>query len=90
MNLKILADESVDFRIVVELANKGFEVISVLQNHQGILDKEVLELARQYNALLLTEDSDFEDIYYLAYNYTRMDIVYSIRRLDGKGISKYR
>lgn len=59
MDLKILADESVDFRIVNQLANKGFEVISVLQNYQGILDKEVLKLARQYNALLLTEDSDF-------------------------------
>jgi len=59
LHLKLLADESVDFRIVRELMNKGFDVISVLKNYRGIPDKEVLELARQHNALFLTEDSDF-------------------------------
>ena len=59
MHLKILADESLDFRIVTELRNKGFEVISVLREYQGSSDKTVLELARKHNALLVTEDSDF-------------------------------
>lgn len=59
MPLKILADESVDFRIVKELISKNFEVVSVLKNYQGISDKKVLELAREHHALLLTEDSDF-------------------------------
>ncbi len=59
MPLKILADESVDYRIVRKLNDAGFEVISVLKSYQGVSDKEVLELARKHKSLLLTEDSDF-------------------------------
>lgn len=59
MHLKFLADESLDFRIVKELRNKGFDVISVLKEYQGIPDQKVLELARQHEAVIITEDSDF-------------------------------
>lgn len=59
MHLKLLADESLDFRIVVKLRDMGFDVISVLREYQGVSDKRVLELARQHNAILITEDSDF-------------------------------
>ena len=45
--------------MVRDLISKGFEVISVLKDYQGIQDKEVLELAKRHDALLLTEDSDF-------------------------------
>jgi len=57
--LKILADESLDFRIVMELKDQGFEIISVLKEYQGASDKEVLNLARKHTAILITEDSDF-------------------------------
>jgi len=56
---KILVDESVDFRIVKKLRREGFDVISVLEKFRSIPDKKVLELAKEYNAILLTEDSDF-------------------------------
>lgn len=59
MSLNILADESLDFRIVIGLKNKGFNVISVLKDYQGISDSKVLDLARHFNAILVTEDSDF-------------------------------
>lgn len=59
MPLNILADESLDFRIVTELKRQGFNVISVLKDYQGSSDRHVLELARQHNAILITEDSDF-------------------------------
>lgn len=59
MQFKVLADEDVDFRIVAALKNSGYEVISVLREHQGISDEEVIGLAKRFNALLLTEDSDF-------------------------------
>lgn len=59
MPLKILADESLDFRIISELRSKDFEVISVLENYRSASDKKVLELARKSNAILITEDSDF-------------------------------
>ena len=59
MQFKILADENVDFRIVTALKNNAFDIISVLREYQGISDDEVIGLAKRFNALLLTEDSDF-------------------------------
>lgn len=59
MPLKLLADESLDFRIVLSLRKAGFEIVSVLEKYQGISDKKVLNLAKEFNAILLTEDSDF-------------------------------
>lgn len=56
---KLLADECLDFRIIVALRKENFEVLSVLQDAPGISDKKVLELARGHNAILITEDSDF-------------------------------
>jgi predicted nuclease of predicted toxin-antitoxin system len=57
--LKILADESVDFRIVTVLRQRLHDVVSVLKEYQGIPDEDVLGLARKLEAILLTEDSDF-------------------------------
>ena len=59
MQFKIIADENVDFRIVNALKNNAFDVISVLKEYRSIADGEVIGLAKQFNALLLTEDSDF-------------------------------
>jgi len=59
LRLRILADESVDYRIIKALRNKGFEVISILEENPGIPDKDVIGLAKDNNALLLAEDSDF-------------------------------
>jgi len=41
------------------LRASGFEVIAVIDQHIGISDTEVLELSKSFQALLLTEDSDF-------------------------------
>lgn len=59
MHLKTLADECLDFRIVNKLKDAGFEVVSVLKDYQGISDREVLDLAKQQGAILITEDKDF-------------------------------
>jgi len=59
LQFKIIADEDIDFRIVTALKNKGFDVISILREYQGMADKEVIGLAKRLKALLLTEDSDF-------------------------------
>lgn len=59
MQFKLLADEDVDCRIVTALQNKAFDVISVVQEHQGISDEAVVDLAKRLNAIVLTEDSDF-------------------------------
>lgn len=59
MQLKLLADESLDFRIVGNLTNEGFDTISVLKDYRGISDREVLNLAKKFKSILITEDSDF-------------------------------
>lgn len=56
---KILADENLDFRIVKRLRQEGYEVISILEDYRSIMDREVLEISRELNALLITEDNDF-------------------------------
>ena len=87
MLIKILADESVDYRLVKKLAAERFEVISVLKEYSGVPDKEVLQLARKHKAILLTEDSDFGEwifshkyrevsVIFLRYKATESDIIY--------------
>ena len=62
MHFKILADEDVDYRIVQEIRKKDIEVISIVEQYRWITDKEILQLARKYNAIILTEDSDFGEL----------------------------
>jgi len=59
LQLKILADENVDYRIIKDLRKKGFDIISILEDFRGISDKEIIELARNKDAIVLTEDKDF-------------------------------
>ena len=59
MRLKLLADECLDFRIIKKLRSEGFDVISVLEQYRSISDREVLKLAKENQAILITEDSDF-------------------------------
>ena len=56
MNQQIVADESVDFRIVVQLRKVGFQVYSIAEEQSSIKDEEVLSIAVDQNALLITED----------------------------------
>ena len=59
MSLSIVADESVDFRIVTALRAEGFEVYAVVHECPGVPDQQVFANAVQRSAVLLTEDSDF-------------------------------
>lgn len=59
MPLNIVADESLDYRIVKRLRHNGFEVDSILEQVPGITDIEVMEYAFERNSILITEDSDF-------------------------------
>lgn len=55
----ILADENIHGFIIKTLREAGFEVVSIGQTASGIKDENVIQLAQQYNYLLLTEDKDF-------------------------------
>lgn len=59
MPVSIVADESVDYRIVTSLANDGFDLYAIVRESPGISDREVLACAVQRDSILLTEDSDF-------------------------------
>jgi predicted nuclease of predicted toxin-antitoxin system len=62
MKYQIVADESVDFRIVIQLRKAGMTVYSVSEQQPSIKDEQVLALACDSNALLLTEDKDFGEL----------------------------
>ncbi len=59
MEIKILADENVDYRIVKHLRKRKINIIHLIEIKRGISDYEVIELAKKLNAIILTEDSDF-------------------------------
>jgi predicted nuclease of predicted toxin-antitoxin system len=62
MNAEIVADESVDFRIVVQLREKGLHVYSISEQLPSSKDDAVLKFAHSIGALLLTEDKDFGEL----------------------------
>ena len=62
--MKIVADESVDYGIIISLRQKGFEVISVMEDFSGITDNDVLKIAEDNKCLLITEDKDFGELTY--------------------------
>ncbi len=59
MNLNLVADENVDGRIMQGLRSAGFKVISVMEDIKGATDKEVIDFAKGYESILLTQDKDF-------------------------------
>lgn len=60
--MKLLIDENVSRRIAERLQTDGHEVILGQQVAQGRPDHEVLALANQMGAIVLTEDNDFSDL----------------------------
>jgi len=60
--LKLIADESVDFRIIQALREANFEVVAICEASPSITDKEVLQIAITHKALLVTEDKDFGEL----------------------------
>lgn len=62
MNEQIVADESVDFRIVTQLRQAGATVYSIAEQQPSINDETVLSIACEKKALLITEDKDFGEL----------------------------
>lgn len=60
--MNLLADESVDQPIVERLRQERHPVISVAELSPSISDNEVLDLANNASALLLTSDKDFGEL----------------------------
>ncbi len=62
--MNLLADESVDRRIVERLRQDGHVVTYVAEMEPGISDETVLQRANEREALLLTVDKDFGELTY--------------------------
>ena len=60
--MNLLADESVDRRIVERLRQDGHEVLYVAEMEPSIDDAVVLERANERSALLVTADKDFVEL----------------------------
>ena len=58
----VLADESVNRFVVRELRNQGLQVISIAEECPGIRDQDVIAMANNKQALLVTADRDFGDL----------------------------
>ncbi|MDQ1340500.1 MAG: hypothetical protein QG567_1657 [Campylobacterota bacterium] len=55
----IVADENINFKIIKKLRESGFDVYSIMEECGGINDEDVIDVAKEKRAILLTEDSDF-------------------------------
>lgn len=75
MKLLLLADESVNLKIVKILRNHGIEVLAVAEMRPGISDAAVLQLSFESQALLLTEDRDFGE-WVFAHKAATLGVIY--------------
>lgn len=60
--MKIVADEGIERPVVLRLRAEEYQVIHIAEIAPGSTDPEVLEVANQEEALLLTYDKDFGDL----------------------------
>jgi len=100
--LKLLIDESLDNRIQKKLKIPNFDVILVSDYSKGISDYEILQLSRELNSIVITEDRDFGEwifahgeknvsVVYLRYNARDLDKITGalLRVLIDKGQNLY-
>lgn len=67
VNIKIetfLADENFDLRLVDMIRKLEHKVHTIVELNSGIADDEVLQIANDLNAIILTEDKDFGELTY--------------------------
>ena len=60
----ILADENINYKIIKSFKESGFSVISVIDDYRGLLDEEILMLAKELDRIILTEDKDFGEWFF--------------------------
>ena len=64
--MRLLADESCDFRVVRALQVAGHDVMAVIEAMPGADDGAVIERASRERRIFLTEDADFGQLVYAA------------------------
>jgi len=79
--MKILADENIEAEIVAGLRNAGHSVIDIKETTPGIEDSEVLKIALEVDAILLTNDKDFGELVYREGHYSKGVILIRLGKL---------
>ena len=72
---RFLADESLHGVILHHLRESGLEVNSVVDHSAGFSDQEFINLAKEQNAVLITDDKDFGE-WVFAHGITDLTIVF--------------
>lgn len=62
--MKFVADENIAKLIVERIRQEGHEVIYIAELSPSLIDSEVLKVANQDGAILLTGDKDFGEMIY--------------------------
>jgi predicted nuclease of predicted toxin-antitoxin system len=57
--VKLLLDEHLSRSIARILRDAGYDVLSVVEDHRGTTDVDLLALAREEGRVLITRDRDF-------------------------------
>ncbi len=60
--LKFLADESLEYSIVLWLRKQNYDVVSIAEDFPSVEDEKVLEKATQEDRIVITNDKDFGDL----------------------------
>lgn len=82
----IIADESVDGRIVQLFQELGYTIISIVKVSPGISDGEVIDIAVQHGGYIITEDKDFGDE--LIYKAPHIKVPTLLLRLSGLSVDE--
>ncbi len=83
--MKILADENIEREFIEALRERDFNVVSVRENHIGIADDEILQVAENENAVILTYDTDFGE---LIFRYSLKSRGVILLRLSGLSLAE--
>ena len=60
--MNFVADENIDTEIFMSLRAAGYPILSIAEDFAGIPDENVLKVANDHNAILLTGDKDFGEL----------------------------
>ena len=63
--LKFLADESLEYSIVLFLREQGYDVTSVAEDFPSVKDETVLKTAYRQGRVIITNDKDFSDLVFI-------------------------
>lgn len=60
--MKILADENIEREFIEALREADFDVLSVRESYGGSADNEILQIAVEKQAVIITYDTDFGEL----------------------------